>query len=101
MPLGRNRYKTESKRFSVLRLLEANPHMSQRDLTDVQGVSLGRTNDCLKALLGNGFIKFSAFARARTSRLMAIYLRLLILPKMRASRVAFWRVKLRSMTADA
>ena len=37
--------------LKVLRLLEANPQMSQRDLAAALGVSLGKTNFCLKALL--------------------------------------------------
>jgi len=36
----------------VLRLLESNPRMNQRDLSKVLGVSLGKTNYCIKALLG-------------------------------------------------
>lgn len=48
----------------VLRLLEANPHMNQRDLADALGVSLGKTNYCLKALLDKGFIKMQSFSRS-------------------------------------
>ena len=39
--------------------------MSQRDLADALGVSLGKVNYCLKALLQKGFIKIQTFNRSR------------------------------------
>jgi EPS-associated MarR family transcriptional regulator len=47
-----------------LRLLEANPQMNQRDLADALGVSLGKTNYCLKALLDKGSIKMQRFRKS-------------------------------------
>jgi EPS-associated MarR family transcriptional regulator len=55
----------EENHLKVLRLLEANPHLSQRDLADALGVSLGKTNYCLKALLGKGFIKMQSFNKSQ------------------------------------
>ena len=54
----------EENHLKVLRLLEANPHLSQRDLAGALGVSLGKTNYCLKALLGKGFIKMQSFTKS-------------------------------------
>ena len=54
----------EENHLKVLRLLEANPHLSQRDLAGALGVSLGKTNYCLKALLGKGFIKMQSFNKS-------------------------------------
>ncbi|WP_457281197.1 MarR family EPS-associated transcriptional regulator [Polaromonas sp. P5_D5] len=54
----------EENHLRVLRLLEANPHMNQRDLANALGVSLGKTNYCLKALLDKGFIKMQSFSRS-------------------------------------
>ena len=48
-----------------MRLLEVNPHLSQRQLADALGVSLGKTNYCLKALLGKGFIKMQSFKKSQ------------------------------------
>ena len=48
-----------------MRLLEANPHLSQRELSDALGVSLGKTNYCLKALLGKGYIKMQSFQKSQ------------------------------------
>jgi ABC-type cobalamin/Fe3+-siderophores transport system ATPase subunit len=49
----------------VLRLLEANPHLTQRELADELGISLGKANYCLKALLVKGLIKMQNFSHAR------------------------------------
>ena len=46
--------------LKVLRLLEANPQMSQRELAAALGVSLGKTNFCLKALLDKGLLKMQS-----------------------------------------
>jgi DNA-binding Lrp family transcriptional regulator len=43
--------------FKLMRLLEANPEMSQRDLARELGVSLGKVNYCLQALIKKGWIK--------------------------------------------
>ena len=63
----------EENHFKVLRLLVANPQMSQRDLAVALGVSLGKTNYCLKALLGKGFIKMQSFRRS-SNKLAYAYL---------------------------
>ena len=51
--------------LKVLRLLEANPQMSQRDLAAALGVSLGKTNFCLKALLDKGLLKMQNFQNSK------------------------------------
>lgn len=52
---------TNEAQYRVLRLLEANPEMSQRDVALELGVSLGKVNYCLRALIGKGWIKASNF----------------------------------------
>ena len=47
--------------FRVLRLLESNPHLSQRELSKSLGVSLGGVNYCLNALVAKGSIKIQNF----------------------------------------
>ena len=54
----------EENQLKVMRLLEANPQLSQRGLADALGVSLGKTNYCLKALLDKGFIKMQSFRKS-------------------------------------
>ncbi len=51
----------EESHLKVLRLLESNPHMNQRALSKALGVSLGKTNYCIKALLEKGLIKNAKF----------------------------------------
>jgi EPS-associated MarR family transcriptional regulator len=47
--------------FRVLRLLDSNPHLSQRELSKSLGVSLGGVNYCLNALIAKGAIKIENF----------------------------------------
>jgi EPS-associated MarR family transcriptional regulator len=55
----------EESHLKVLRLLETNPRMNQRDLATALGVSLGKTNYCIKALLNKGFIKINNFRNSQ------------------------------------
>lgn len=45
-----------------MRLIEQNPHASQRELADQLGVSLGGINYCVRALIEKGYVKVSNFA---------------------------------------
>ena len=47
--------------FRLLRLLEHHPKMKQRELSTAAGVSLGKTNYCINALLEKGLIKVKNF----------------------------------------
>ena len=47
--------------FRVLSLLKHNPNMKQRELAAAAGVSLGKTNYCINALLEKGLIKVKNF----------------------------------------
>jgi EPS-associated MarR family transcriptional regulator len=57
-----------------MKLIEARPEFSQRDLARELGVSLGKANYCLRALVDKGWIKASNF---RNSRNKAAYAYLL------------------------
>ena len=52
---------TEDTHYQVLKLLEQNPHISQRELAREMGVSLGKVNYCLKALVDKGLVKANNF----------------------------------------
>lgn len=58
----------------VLRLLQANPELSQRELADALGVSLGKANYCLRALLEKGLVKVRNFKNHRHKRAYAYLL---------------------------
>ena len=51
-------------RLRVLRALEANPELSQRQLAAELGVSLGGVNYAVKALVERGFVKADNFRKS-------------------------------------
>lgn len=51
----------ESQQLALLKLLEQNPNLSQRELARAMGVSLGKANYCLKALIQDGLVKLEKF----------------------------------------
>ena len=53
-------------RLRVLRALEVNPELSQRQLAAELGVSLGGVNYALKALIERGFVKADNFRKSGT-----------------------------------
>jgi EPS-associated MarR family transcriptional regulator len=63
---------TDEVRYKLLRLLEANPELSQRQVARALGVSLGKTNYCLKALIQRGLVKASNF-RNHENKLLYTY----------------------------
>lgn len=54
---------SEESRYKLLKALEANPGASQRELAQEMGVSLGKVNYCLKALVEKGWIKVGNFTK--------------------------------------
>ena len=54
---------TDTQRLALLKLLQDQPQPSQRDLAQAMGVSLGKANYCLKALMEKGMVKFGNFRR--------------------------------------
>jgi EPS-associated MarR family transcriptional regulator len=58
----------DSAVLRVLRLLEARPHLTQREMARELGVSLGKANYCLRALLDKGFVKVQNFTRSSNKR---------------------------------
>ena len=52
---------TQETHLKVLRHLEDNPDVTQRELAVALGISLGKTNYCLKALINKGLIKAKNF----------------------------------------
>lgn len=55
----------EESHLKVLRLLEAHPDLSQRELAERLGVSLGKTNYCVRSLLDKGLLKINNFRNSR------------------------------------
>jgi EPS-associated MarR family transcriptional regulator len=59
---------TDEYRYRILKLLEADPELSQRQLARELGVSLGRANFCLQALVERGLLKVGNFRNSRNKR---------------------------------
>ena len=52
---------TDEVRYKLLKLLEPNPKLSQRQVARELGISLGKVNYCLRALVDKGWIKAGNF----------------------------------------
>jgi EPS-associated MarR family transcriptional regulator len=48
--------------LKLLKLIEKNPQLTQRELAHRLGISLGKTNYCLKALKEKGWLKWGNFS---------------------------------------
>ena len=59
---------TQETHLKVLRHLEDNPDVTQRELAVALGISLGKTNYCLKALINKGLIKAKNFKNNANKR---------------------------------
>ncbi len=52
---------TEESSYQIVKILEANPQVSQRELARGLDISLGKVNYCLKGLINKGIIKAKRF----------------------------------------
>ena len=59
--------------YTVLKILKDNPAMTQRQLSKELGLSLGKTNYVLHALIDKGLMKLSNFKRSN-NKLDYLYL---------------------------
>lgn len=64
----------EDTHFRVLRILQDNPEMSQRELAQAVGVSVGGIHYVLSALIDKGFVKMGNFTAAEDKRRYAYIL---------------------------
>jgi len=59
---------TDETRYRILKLLEAEPHASQRRIAEELGISLGRVNFCVQALIEKGLVKANNFRNSANKR---------------------------------
>jgi EPS-associated MarR family transcriptional regulator len=81
--------------YKLMRLLDAKPELSQRDAARELGVSLGKVNYCVQALIRKGWLKA---ARFKNSGNKAAYMYLLTprgLEEKAALTLEFLRIKTR------
>ena len=64
---------TDETNFRLMRILAERPDISQRDLAEELGVSLGKVNYCLRALLQKSWVKAQNF-RNSSNKVAYIYL---------------------------
>lgn len=64
---------TDEYRYKILKLISEHPEVSQREIAQQLGISLGKVNYCLKALIEKGLVKASNFRNSK-NKLAYIYL---------------------------
>jgi EPS-associated MarR family transcriptional regulator len=53
----------DATRYQLLKLLSERPEITQRELAAAMGVSLGKANYCIQALIEKGLVKTGNFRR--------------------------------------
>jgi len=59
---------SDENRYKLLKLLDDNPQMNQREIASALGLSLGKVNFCLKALVEKGWVKVGNFSRSPSKK---------------------------------
>jgi EPS-associated MarR family transcriptional regulator len=59
---------SDEYRYKILKRLEANPETSQRALAEELGISLGRANYCIQALIEKGLVKANNFRNSKNKK---------------------------------
>lgn len=65
---------SDEYRYKILKSLEANPEISQRELAGELGISLGRVNFCIQALVEKGLVKAKNFRNSKNKKGYAYFL---------------------------
>ena len=63
----------EDTHFRIMRILQENPDLTQRELAEKLGMSVGGLNYCLKALINKGLVKMQKFSLSK-NKLGYVYL---------------------------
>jgi EPS-associated MarR family transcriptional regulator len=59
---------SDEYRYKILKRLEADPEISQRELAGELGISLGRANYCIQALIDKGLVKANNFRNSKNKK---------------------------------
>ena len=62
---SRRSQQQEDNYFRVLRMLQANPDMTQREIANELGISSSGLNYCLNALINKGLVKVQSFSQSK------------------------------------
>lgn len=63
-----NKKQINIEELNILRKIQLNPNISQRNLSKSNGLSLGKLNYSLKALKSKGLIKYNNFKKNNNKR---------------------------------
>jgi len=85
----------DEMRLKLMRWFEANPRASQRDVAREFGISLGKVNYCLRALVQKGWIKAGRFRNSSNKIAYRYLLTPRGLEKKAALTVQFLQIKMR------
>ena len=55
----------EDKHFQIMRILQENPDLTQRELAVKLGVSVGGLNYCISSLIDKGLVKMQNFSHSK------------------------------------
>jgi EPS-associated MarR family transcriptional regulator len=86
---------SDEMRLKLMRLFEGNPQASQRDAARELGISVGKVNYCLRALLHRGWIKANRFRNSRDKVAYRYLLTARGIEAKTALSVRFLRIKMR------
>ena len=65
---------TDEYRYKILKELEENPEVSQRELAKRLGISLGKANFCIQALIEKGYVKAKNFHNSQNKKAYIYFL---------------------------
>jgi EPS-associated MarR family transcriptional regulator len=85
----------EETRYKMMRLIEANPQMSQRDVAKALRMSLGKVNYCLQALISKGSVKATNFKNSHNKAAYMYFLTPRGIEEKASLAVRFLKVKMR------
>jgi EPS-associated MarR family transcriptional regulator len=84
----------EDIRHKILKLLSENPKFTQRDLAKKLGVSVGKINYCMAALISKGWIKIQNFKTSENRRAYSYVLTLTGMEKKISLTIEFLKIKM-------
>lgn len=65
---------TDELQHKIFKAISENPNISQRELSRALGISLGKANYCLKALIHKGWLKAQNFKKSKNKFSYAYFL---------------------------
>ncbi|PJZ53402.1 MULTISPECIES: MarR family EPS-associated transcriptional regulator [Leptospira] len=84
----------DALRHKLLRILEENPEVNQREISEILGISLGKVNYCLKALMDKGWVKARNFKNSKNKLAYAYFLTPMGLEEKARITVRYLKVKM-------